>query len=125
MFILNLDDFSYTSMSTDKDLFGGEPDQIKRLFSSDPSKAGESWMYLTEDGGGPAGVHAINEEGEGFTVFESPIYTAETTGLSFSPNGKHLYVAYQHVGLLFEITRIDGLPFHAQTLNVKYHTMKF
>jgi sugar lactone lactonase YvrE len=41
--------------------------------------------------------------------------------LSFSPDGQHLYVAYQHNGLLFDIWREDGLPFQAQALNVKYH----
>jgi hypothetical protein len=40
----------------------------------------------------------------------------ESTGLSFSPNGKFMYVAYQDSGLLFEITRTDGHPFQAKTL---------
>jgi len=66
-------------------------------------------------------VHARNSLGQYYTILESNVYKDETTGLAFSPDAKHLYFAYQETGLLFDITRIDGLPFNARTLNVKYH----
>jgi len=53
---------------------------------------------------------------------EGPDYRQETTGVAFSPSGHHLYVAFQDDGVLFEITRTDGLPFFGRTLNVKYHS---
>lgn len=68
-----------------------------------------------------AQVHARNNLGQYYTILESHVYEDETTGLAFSPDSKHLYVAYQETGLLFDITRVDGLPFNARTLNVKYH----
>lgn len=54
-------------------------------------------------------------------MLESPVFEDETTGLAFSPDARHLYVAYQTNGILFDVTRTDGLPFNAKTLNVKYH----
>ena len=63
-----------------------------------------------------------DELGRFFTILESPVLTDETTGLSISPDKKHMYVAYQDNGLLFDITRQDGLTFDAQTLDVKYHS---
>lgn len=116
MYILNLDDDTYTVQSTRHGLFAGQPDQIVRLTDND-----DSLFYFTEDGGTDAGVHARNRLGQFFTILESSQYSDETTGLSFSPNGKHLYIAYQDDGLLFDVTRIDGLPFSGNTLNVKYH----
>ena len=56
-----------------------------------------------------------------FTVLEGPDYADETTGLAFSPDLRRMYVAYQDNGLLFEVTRRDGLPFNARSLDVKYH----
>jgi hypothetical protein len=32
-----------------------------------------------------------------------------------------MYVSFQHNGMIFDIWREDGLPFHGKTLNVKYH----
>ena len=120
LFILNLDDFTYTSQSTRSGLFWGQPDQVNQFFSASGNAAADL-MYFTEDGGKYAGIHARNHEGKYFTILESHVYADETTGLSFSPNGKHMYIAYQDNGLLFDITRRDGLPFFARTLNVKYH----
>lgn len=62
-----------------------------------------------------------DEFGRFFTILESPTLEDETTGLSFSSDRKHMYVAYQHNGLLFDVTREDGLAFDAKTLDVKYH----
>jgi hypothetical protein len=117
MITLNLDDGTYTRVSTISGLFSGDPDQIVRLTDTD-----ESLLYFTEDGGDIAGVHARNRLGQFYTILESPFYADETTGLSFSPDAKHMYIAYQENGILFDVTRKDGLPFTANTLNVKFHS---
>ena len=41
--------------------------------------------------------------------------------LAFSPDGKHMYLAYQKNGLLFDVWRSDGLTFSKKHLNIKYH----
>ena len=43
----------------------------------------------------------------------------ETTGISFSPDGKHMYFAFQEDGMLFDLTRDDGLSFHGKTVKLK------
>jgi secreted PhoX family phosphatase len=69
-----------------------------------------------------AGVHARDHTGQFYTVFESPDYKDETTGLSFSPDGRFMYIAYQNIGILYTVFRTDGLPFQATKLDVKYHS---
>jgi hypothetical protein len=59
--------------------------------------------------------------GRFYTILESPNYKDETSGLSFSPDGRFLIVAYQENGFLFQVWRNDGHPFHAAHLDVKYH----
>ena len=49
------------------------------------------------------------------------MYKGECAGLAFSPDGMHLYIAYQDEGVLLDIYRKDGFPFHAKSLNIKYH----
>lgn len=115
LFTFDLDGNTYTSKSTVSGLFDGEPDQVAYILGA------QDLLYFTEDGGTNAGVHARNSLGQYFTILESPFLDDETTGLSFSPDGSRLYVAYQRTGLLFEIRRTDGYSFHASTLNVKYH----
>ena len=48
-----------------------------------------------------------------------PLYVGpsqlETTGIAFSPNGMHMYFAYQQDGYVFDVTRTDGLSFFAST----------
>jgi hypothetical protein len=116
MITLDLDTETYSVESTSSGLFNGGPDQIKRILNDD-----SELLFFTEDGSGRAGIHARNQNGEYTTILESPDYAAETTGLAFSPDGMAMYVAYQVEGLLFEIRREDGLPFHARTLNVRFH----
>jgi hypothetical protein len=38
-----------------------------------------------------------------------------------SPDGRFMYVAYQDVGKLFCLWRLDGKVFGAERLDVKYH----
>jgi len=66
-------------------------------------------------------VCSRDEFGRFFTILESPYLEDETTGLSFSPDGKHMYIAYQENGILFDVTREDGRSFDAKSLDVKYH----
>ena len=68
-----------------------------------------------------AGIHAKGKDGKFFTILESPIYHDEVTGLSFSPDNMHMYLAYQVNGILFDVYREDGYPFDAKSLDVKYH----
>jgi hypothetical protein len=114
LFVLNLDNGTYTNQTTRRGLFDGQPDQLKRIVGAE-----NEILYFTEDGGRYAGIHGRNSEGHYFTILESHEYADETTGLSFSPDKKHMYAAYQDNGVLFDITRRDGLPFDAKTLNVK------
>mmetsp|Transcript_24593 Transcript_24593/g.43656 ORF Transcript_24593/g.43656 Transcript_24593/m.43656 type:complete len:661 (+) Transcript_24593:122-2104(+) len=118
LFIFDLDDMTYVNMTTVSGLFDGKPDQMKRIVGGDGGL-----LYFTEEGGKDAGVHARDEQGRFFTILESPVYLSETTGLSFSPDGKHMYIAYQEDGMLYDVWREDGLPFDAQSLNVKYHNV--
>jgi hypothetical protein len=116
LFTLNLDDFTYTNETSKSGLFDGGPDQMSRIISNS-----SDILYFTEEGGRDAGIHGRNEDGNFYTILESPTYIDETTGLAFDPSGKHMYLAYQENGLLFDVTRRDGLPFYGTTLNVKYH----
>jgi secreted PhoX family phosphatase len=98
-------------------MFQGGPDQIKRILDDD-----SGILYFTEDGGQRAGVHARDMNGNYYTILESATNDGiETTGLSFSPDHKSMYIAFQKLGLLFSVSRNDGLPFDGRSLNVKYH----
>lgn len=131
IFTLNLETSTYANETTRNGLFNGQPDQIERIHEVKEQTvatknaelvAGKSeLMYFTEDGGRLAGVHARNSRGQYLTILESSDYSDETTGLSFSPDGLHMYFAYQDDGVLFDVTREDGLPFHGQSLDVKFH----
>lgn len=116
LFVFDLDSFTYYNHTTSNGLFDGKPDQMRRVVGDS-----KDLLYFTEEGGVDAGVHARDHLGRFFTVFESPVYPDETTGLSFSPNGRFMYTAYQDSGFLYAIWRIDGLPFHAAHLDVKFH----
>ena len=127
MITLDLDNGTYKNETTKNGLFNGGPDQIKRILNDD-----SNLLFFTEDGGRYAGIHARNENGDYLTILESPTHFPETTGLSFSPDGKAMYIAYQgdgseqaleenKVGYLYEIRREDGLPFNGRSLNVNYH----
>jgi hypothetical protein len=120
LFIFDLDSNTYVNGTTVHGLFDGKPDQLTRTINSNTSSS-LNLLYFCEEGGANAGVHARDGQGRFFTILESPTYKDETTGLSFSPDGKHMYVAYQVNGFLFDVWRDDGQPFDAKTLNVKYH----
>mmetsp|Transcript_34019 Transcript_34019/g.68522 ORF Transcript_34019/g.68522 Transcript_34019/m.68522 type:complete len:114 (-) Transcript_34019:1492-1833(-) len=80
-------------------------------------------LIIILSGGRPAGIHARDRNGNYLTIVETIDFggSAETTGLAFSPDNMHMYFASQDDGVLFDITRTDGLPFGGDTLNIKYH----
>ena len=116
LYELDLDKLTYTRESTQA-MFDGGPDQIKKVLNENGEFA---MLYFTEDGGEKAGIHARDSNGVVHTILEG-LYEPETTGLSFSPDGKRMYFAFQEDGFLFEIQRLDQQSFHATTLNVKRH----
>jgi hypothetical protein len=116
LFILDLDEGTYSNRTTVNGLLDGKPDSIARVLGDT-----RDLLYFTEEGGVDSGIHARDHLGRFYTVFESPEYPDETTGLSFSPDGKFMYAAYQNTGILYTVFRTDGLPFHAAHLDVKYH----
>jgi hypothetical protein len=120
LFILDLDAMTYEAHSTVFGLFDGQPDQMKRLIQ-DSEDDSTSLLYFCEEGGRMNGVHARDANGWYFTILESDNWGGETSGLAFSPDGKHMYFSYQHQGIVFDVWREDGRPFHGKTLSVKYH----
>lgn len=129
LYALNLDTFEYrTEMTSNKDRMFGDGS-----FSAQPDyvlhSGNDDMLYFTEDGGWP-GVHALKKgTGEYFSIVEAKgaMYEHdEATGLAWSPDWTRLYVCIQDAGVLFEITRDDGLPFdHDETqLHLKYHSSK-
>ncbi|CAB9504743.1 osmC-like protein [Seminavis robusta] len=115
LFRLNLDTMKYERKNTRAGLFDGEPDQVRTILQDD----GSTLLYFSEDYGNVAGIHARDEDGNFFTILEGPDFAPETTGISFSPDGKRMYFQFQEDGYLFEATRDDGLSFHAATVNLK------
>ena len=107
--------------------FDNQPDQIAALLGNNQHphgahERGDVLLYFCEDGGKNNGVHARDASGSFYTVFCGyPAHTSETTGLAFSPDKRHMYVAFQGDGVLYDIYRLDGHPFGGATLDVKYH----
>jgi len=116
LFVLDLRASTYVKVSTESGSFGNQPDQILRIHDDDPV------LYFSEEGSGPdSGVHGwVEGTGEWFSVLERA-GSSETVGVAFSPDGRHLYVAIQLEGLLFDVTRDDGFAFDDPTLGVVYH----
>ena len=138
LFILDLDDGTYTSTLLKSDHFAGggefrnEPDQI--------IQNGE-YIYFTEDGGSTVGVYAMHiSTGERYAIFEAnegEYKNDEVTGLAFSPDGRKMYAAFQDCGCgnsdkgddytcgcLMEFSRLDGHSFEGNTPSLKFHSTK-
>jgi secreted PhoX family phosphatase len=118
LFIFDLDKLTWEKSSTKKGVFSDQPDQIKFI-----NGGTDGLFYFTEDGGSTCGVHARNKVGQYVTIFESngTFYKSETTGLAFSPDKKHMYVAFQIKGDVYDITRDDEKPFDGDIMDIKYH----
>jgi hypothetical protein len=121
LFTINLDDGTCSNRTTISGLFDGKPDAMQRILGPAHARRFLRLVMFTEQGGVDAGVHARDYLGRFYAILESPVYKDETSGLSFSPDGRFLIVAYQENGLLFQVWRKDGCPFHAMHLDVKYH----
>lgn len=117
LFTLDLNGGTYTSESTLHGAFEGSPDALRAILPDD-----DKYVWFTEDEGDLPGIHARNRNAQYFSVIDGPGFAGdESTGLAFSPNLKHLYFAMQDNGVIFDVTRTDGLPFSGMTLNIKYH----
>jgi hypothetical protein len=127
LYICNLDTGEFRTESTnDPGLLTGDGS-----FSEQPDYvsqgAGSDLLYFTEDGGRPGLYVRRTSTGTYSAILEAENdkYKAdELTGLSWSPDWTRLYVCIQDIGILFEITRDDGLPFehNDQQLHLKYHS---
>ena len=102
-------------------------DQLIRL-SGDESGI----IYMTNHGyrAGAGGVYSRDLLGRYFTILESTLnedgYQMDrlTTGLAFSPDGKHMYVCFQRAGACMDVhvVRKDGLSFSgAPAHTMRYH----
>ncbi|KAI2504379.1 Bacterial protein of unknown function (DUF839) [Fragilaria crotonensis] len=122
LFILQLRQGTFTKESTNQGVFNNQPDQVGRLIGSDPG----SILYFCEDGGTYCGVHGRDPTGKYVTIIDNDpattTFSGETTGLAFSPDGKRMYVSFQTPGIIFEISRLDGLSFGGALLDIKYHS---
>jgi hypothetical protein len=136
LYRIDLDSNRYLYQSTEQGLFNGAPDQIVHIkptakttinndgtttTTTDEEEDAQPMAYFTEDGADAHGIHATDNNGKLYTILESYEYNSETTGLAFSPNYKYMYVAYQKVGLVFSVSRLDGQPFYGTSINVKHH----
>lgn len=113
---LNLDTGTYTFEYTG---FEGQPDQITTVYKQDGSKM----IYLTEEAhpvaaalGQQVGIYTRNQLGQYIQIMFGDGHSSETTGIAFSPDGKHLYFAFQEDGQVFDVTRTDGFSFFGPSL---------
>ena len=115
VYVLDLDRGTYADFSTKsqgKDLpgggsFGDGPDQL----TYSPT---DGLVYFTEDGGRGPGIFAYDGKSYRAVLEASDVDTYkgdETTGWAMSPSGMSMIFALQDVGHLFQVRRIDGLPF--------------
>ena len=117
LFTLDLTHHTYVKESTVNGYFQDHPDQVIR-YMNEPSSG---MMFFTEEGNN-GGVHGRDVNGNYFTLLEGGKIN-ETSGLAFSPDNKRMYVAFYNEGILFEITRTDGLPFSAEGTTLRHHQM--
>jgi hypothetical protein len=127
LFICNLDTGEFRTESTDDPglltgdgSFSEQPDYVSQ-------GAGSDLLYFTEDGGIPGLYARRTSTGKYSAILEAEhdkYKTDEITGLSWSPDWTRLYVCIQDIGILFEITRDDGMPFEHddQQLRLNYHS---
>lgn len=120
LYIVNLQTMEYDyehTTSTTSDASGFEPDQIKSI-------PGDDKLYFCHEGGPSPGLHVRHGPGPYTTIlYIDKIYTLsdnneteETTSIAFSPDAKHLYVAFQEIGVLYDVTRDDLKSFKDETL---------
>lgn len=121
LFILELDEGTWTKSSTSSGVFDGQPDQVNYMLEYNKRRKLSAFerppmLIFTEEGGKNAGIHARDQLGNYLTIVESLGGVAETTGLTFSPDYRHMYFAFQEEGLVYDVWREDGYPFDANVL---------
>mmetsp|Transcript_24987 Transcript_24987/g.54101 ORF Transcript_24987/g.54101 Transcript_24987/m.54101 type:complete len:874 (-) Transcript_24987:336-2957(-) len=126
LFILELDEGTWSKSSTSTGVFDGQPDQVNYMLEYNKRRKLSEFerppmLIFTEEGGKRAGIHGRDGLGNYLTLVESMGNWAETTGLSFSPDYKHMYFAFQEQGILYDVWREDGYSFDANVLDLKYH----
>ena len=116
LFILDLNDMTYTSELTGSSLvgqgaFNSQPDQI---IESDLDE--RKYLYFSEDGGSAPGVHVRDREGKYYTMARGVPggrYSGdESVGIAFSPDRRKFYFGFQDAGVLIEVSRDDGHKFN-------------
>lgn len=123
LYVVNMWTLEYETeyTSTNFGEIGFEPDQVKRI-------PGDSNLYFCEEGGDSPGLHVRHGDPGRYTtilyidenvVARNGDETEETTGIAFSPDAKHLYVVFQEIGILYDVTRDDLRSFKDDTLG--YH----
>jgi outer membrane protein assembly factor BamB len=120
LFIVDLRTKVYEFISTVSEGFEEQPDQILRI----PGDNSDS-IYFAEDGGYHPGLHVRTKSGQFYTVlhadkdkFED---VDETTGIAWSPDAMHLYISFQRMGVVYEVTRDDKRSFKDDVLDTEYH----
>lgn len=116
LFILDLEDMTYTSERTGSSFvgqgsFNSQPDQI---IESDLDT--RKYVYFTEDGGNKPGIHVRDRDGNYYTMLrgvpDGRYKGDETVGIAFSPDRRAFYFGFQDAGVLMEVTRDDGHAFN-------------
>lgn len=121
LFLLDLDSETYTVVDTTGGTFDGKTgDDVVYARNNDESPV----LYLTEDGNNhSAGIHARDSSGNFFPIMEALYYGVDdqTSGFALSPDNRHMYVALQNKGVVFDIWRKDGYAFDEPYLDIEYH----
>lgn len=116
LFTLDLELETWSVSSTASGAFDLEPDQLARVLGDGDI------LYFCEDGGDDCDIHGRDQTGNYFTIVEGIGYSAETTGLAFSPDAMFMYVAFQTDSNIYSFWRTDGLPFNGTVADTKYHS---
>ena len=79
-------------------------------------------IYLCEDGGHHPGLYVQTESSQVYTILQADKdqfkNVEEMTGIAFSPDARHLYVLFQHAGIIYNVTR-DDMQLFKDTLNTQ------
>jgi len=115
IFILNLDDNTYSKIYTFSPNFDGQPDGLRMS---------SNVLYVTEEAkhGNTAGIFGYDKDnGKLYSIFKSVKWYGDTTGVAFDPTNSRMYFAIQTDGIIFELRRKDGKPFDGDIMGVKYN----
>ncbi|GKY90971.1 hypothetical protein MPSEU_000069900 [Mayamaea pseudoterrestris] len=110
MCVLNLLEGTYSEQSTD-----GQYDQLVRIKEENASDI----FYYSQNADNAFQITARNAQGP-YSIVGASEGGDEATGLAFSPNGKHMYFVLNKAGIVYDITRNDGLGFQIQPPHIEY-----